>query len=193
MEHIVNIVNSTRRNNKVFLDNGFISNPKLNANWIFSQYQEVTDKIYNPQNLSIVLPDSLDPETAVNILSTHKRQILELCDRYVRVILPIHDYGNSKEQRDYVHKMLEVLEFHPNITAGIPSLKARSYSLAKVQTILSVKKPDGTNAFTGVHFLGLAKTKNTRVRYGRRLLIAQLMGMTEISFDSNRSQRALGE
>lgn len=193
LNHVIKKL-SKGRSNRVFLDNGFISNPNLEPSSVFSEYNKIIDLISVGYlgNLSIVIPDNLDAESALELVTKHKEDILRLSKQWVRVILPIHALDTVKAMRKHVTSMLEALDWPENITAGIPSLRGREYSLGKVQGILSIKNPNGELAFSGVHFLGHGDSKGVRKRFQRRVMLAEVVGITDISFDSNRANALWG-
>ncbi|MFL0824220.1 hypothetical protein [Vibrio parahaemolyticus] len=177
----------------IFYDNGFVSNQNLDLKWVLREYNDFIDTIKTERHkLTIVLPDDLNPERAIEILESNKDEITALLDKWVRVVLPIHDVVTIKGIKSHASKMLQVLGWHPNITAGIPCLADRKYSLSKVEAILSLKNPDGKQAFEGVHFFGLGKTEKRIKAFNSRLTIAQLYDMKTISYDANRANALWG-
>lgn len=193
---LLNIVNKSCHlpfRNNIFIDNGFISNPNLNVGWVLDQYEKILSKCYNPNKVTIVLPDSLDPVSAIEILKVYKEQILRICSYYPRVVLPVHDVPTIAGLRAHVKGMLEQLDYHPALIAGVPCLNNRKYGYGKIEAILSIKNPKTDRpAFGGVHFLGLGKSIKRVKAYSRRLRIARVHDMASVSFDSNRANAIWG-
>jgi len=191
---LVDIAQSTHRNNKVFVDNGYISSKDINPDWVFAEYKLLLKKTWPSchQNLTFVIPDSLDPDGALEIIRKHKADIQELLSHYVRLVLPVHNWGTSPTVRKIVKSIFKELNWSKGIVAGVLCLKERELKFCQLQAILSLKSPDGEQLFSGVHFLGLGDSYRKEKAFKRRLTIATLFGFTDISYDSNRTNALFG-
>lgn len=171
-----------KRNKKVFLDNGMITEigrgKFVSSKDVFERYIAIV-KSMKPalaKNLSIVVPD--DPFScinSINIAKQHKNDIKWLAKR-VNVIIPIHRAENIG------HHAMEIVKALDNISGlcvGIPckeKIKTENgfyelrLSLSDVEILFNLKRKNGEPVFKKAHFLALSEVSRKRAFEDRKLL-----------------------
>ncbi len=194
-----------------FIDNGVITAMKKGETItpvdVFANYKNIIDKLTDEQasRLSIVIPDDmLFPSKSLKVVTEHANAIRELADR-CQVMLVVHKCVDIAK---HAKNMLEALNYHPNLTLGVPSrlgietgIKGLEkinprLSLPDIERLLEMKvKIDskGKNkrpVWRRVHFLGLCEKSGQA--YTDRLNLAAQHGFMTPHFDTCRTPALIG-
>lgn len=204
-------ISNSLKSHESFIDNGVITaikkGNKVTPNDVFANYKNFVGKLTDQQasRLTIVVPDDLlFPTKSIELVIAHAKSIQELADR-CQVMLVIHKCNDVVK---YARKILEALNYHSNLTLGIPcrlGIETQIKGLEKidprldltdVEKLLEMKISTGRNdkskrpVWRRVHFLGICERSGQA--YTDRLNLAVQYGYMEPRFDTCRTPALLG-
>lgn len=194
-----------------FIDNGVITamnkGENVTPNDVFANYKNIIDRLTVEQasRLSLVVPDDiLFPTKSLKVVTDHAKAIIALANR-CQVMIVVHKCGNVV---NHATNMLEALNYHPNITLGVPSRLSIDtgfegldkihprLSLSDIERLLEMKvsiKPNSKvkrPVWRRVHFLGLCEKSGQA--YMDRLNLAAQYGYMTPHFDTCRTPALIG-